>query len=172
MHTEDSLLLNMLTLEFLCDWKGKKKLLSILPLSWLIPCCDSCSMEICVKVKVIFMIQFSKMLLQRILSDLPQTITVQNFDILNRWLLISSIYQKNLKESKVPKEILLIDHFNQYLLLSIINWNFENWLIAKLWKYVSYLPPSVGKKVVVTVCTATDSQPVYACRLKLISSGF
>ena len=32
--------------------------------------------------------------------------------------------------------------------------------------------PSVGRKVVVTVCTVTDSQPVTACKLKLISAGF
>ena len=38
---------------------------------------DSCSVAICVKVKVIFMIQFSKMWLQRILSVL-KTITVQS----------------------------------------------------------------------------------------------
>ena len=33
-----------------------------------------------------------------------------------------------------------------------------------------FLPPSVGRNVVVTVCTGTDSQPVTACRLKLISA--
>ena len=33
-----------------------------------------------------------------------------------------------------------------------------------------FLPPSIGRKVVVTVCTGTDSQT--ACRLKLISAGF
>ena len=40
-----------------------------------------CSMEIRAKVKVIFIIQFSKMLLLRILSVL-KTITEQNFDVM------------------------------------------------------------------------------------------
>ena len=53
-----------------------------------------------------------------------------------------------------------------------IFWNFENWSTRTLRKCVSFLPPSVGRNVVVTVCTGTDSQPVTACRLKLISAGF
>ena len=33
-----------------------------------------------------------------------------------------------------------------------IFWNFENWSTGRLRKCVSFLPPSIGRKVVATVC--------------------
>ena len=75
------------------------------------------------------------------------------------------------KTQNVPKKFCSLKSWFCGFIGDDIFWNFENWSIRTLWKCVSFLPPSVGRNVVVTVCTGTDSQPVAACRFKLISAG-
>ena len=55
------------------------------------------------------------------------------------------------KSANVPKKIPSLKSGFCGSIVSDSFWNFQNWSTGRLRKCVSFLPPSIGRKVVVTV---------------------